>query len=225
MRTSLLVLTGVSVAMTAAVLVWDDARQDELVEAIDRSAGTASRRPASPEPSEPPRAPPAGGATGTTSEPLAAASGAGSAAPQPGVDPLPILAGEAIVAWRPREAPGRVIDVFALVPPPRPVVAAPPPAAPPPPKAPFVLVGRMVDGNEVTALVREGERMQSLRVGQRSGEFVVEAIQEQAVVLLHEATGQRVRAGYPAPRGAQAASPAQDGALAAPAPDAARSQD
>lgn len=221
MRTSLLVLSGVTVAMTAAVLVWDDARHDELVEAIDRSA-PASR---GAQPAQAARADAPESATVVSAGSSVPVLADGSADPASPVDRPATPPGETAAAWRAREAPGRVLDVFALAPPPRPAVVAPPPPPPPPLKSPFVLVGRMVDGNEVTALVRDGDRMQSLRVGQRTGEFVVEAIQDQAVVLLHESSGQRVRAGYPAPRGSQAASPAQDGTPAAATPDAARPQD
>jgi hypothetical protein len=86
-------------------------------------------------------------------------------------------------------------DLFPA-PPAAPVVAAPAPPPPPPappPRPRFVLIGRLVDAGGPTAIVRQGEQVLTLRVGDRSGGFRMTALDDEAATFLHEVTGSSSR--------------------------------
>jgi hypothetical protein len=86
-------------------------------------------------------------------------------------------------------------DLFPS-PPAAPVVAAPPPPPPPPPPAPrprFVLIGKIVDADGPTAIMRQGEQVLTLRPGDRSGGFRMTVLDDEAATFLHEASGSTSR--------------------------------
>jgi hypothetical protein len=88
-------------------------------------------------------------------------------------------------------------DLFPPPPAP-PVVAAPapPPPPPPPPPAPrprFVLIGKIVDADGPTAIMRQGEQVLTLRPGDRSGGFRMTVLDDEAATFLHEASGSTSR--------------------------------
>lgn len=81
-------------------------------------------------------------------------------------------------------------------PPAAPVVAAPAPPPPPPPPAPrprFVLIGKIVDADGPTAIMRQGEQVLTLRPGDRSGGFRMTVLDDEAATFLHEASGSTSR--------------------------------
>ncbi|MEI7447658.1 MAG: hypothetical protein WCK28_22415, partial [Burkholderiales bacterium] len=83
----------------------------------------------------------------------------------------------------------------------------PPPPPPPPPAAPrprFVLIGRMVDAKGPTAILRDGERVLTLRPGDRVAGFRMTEIADDAAGFVHEPTGQAVRVAFAAGGGVRA---------------------
>jgi hypothetical protein len=81
----------------------------------------------------------------------------------------------------------------------------------------FSLIGRVLDGSVAMAIVRDGERVSTLRSGDRVAGFRVVAVGEDDLTLQHEATALPVRLAYGQPAGAAGRAPA---VLSAAAPDA-----
>ena len=105
----------------------------------------------------------------------------------------------------PRSALRTRVDLFPAPPAPRPVASAAvavPPPAPPPPRPGFAYIGRVLDGSDPMAVVRDAASVQTLRNGDRLGGWRVVAVVEDALSLVHESTGTetRLRLGAAGPR-------------------------
>jgi len=199
---------GLLWGLLAVLLAWwvlggvGAPEEEGPVEAVARPAVRGSA-PATP-----------GAPTGSAAS--AAASGAPlRPAPDATVAPIPSVSVERRAAHVPARAerpaeslPGTPLrttlhasaDLFPVPPAPRPPPA--PPAAPPPvvaPKPQFALIGRLVDGAMPSAVLRDGERVVTLRAGQRVGGYRMESIDEDSATFVHEPTGQRVRIGFGEP--------------------------
>jgi hypothetical protein len=189
---------GVLLALLAALLAWwvlgepDAGDEADTVEAVARPAARAPG-PASAAapitPAGPARPAPGAGASDTLASAPAGANARPDRpdAPPPGTPLRTTLRASA--------------DLFPVPPAPRPP-PPPPPGPPPPPVAPkpqFALIGRLVDGSVPTAVLRDGERVVTLRAGQQEAGFRLVGVDENGVSLVHEATGLPVRIGFGEP--------------------------
>lgn len=105
----------------------------------------------------------------------------------------------------PRSALRTRVDLFPAPPAPRPVAAvAVTEAAPaaPPPRPGFAFIGRVLDGPDPMAVVRDASSVQTLRKGDRLGGWRVVAVAEDALSVVHESSGteSRLRLGAGGPR-------------------------
>jgi hypothetical protein len=179
-------------AMLGGLGAQDGSATVEAVEAVDRPRGGRAGPPSL-----------ADAAVTTTGAGLAAAPGAPAPdAPMRGAaEPLARAGGPA--SGIPLRTSLRASeDLFPVPPAPRVASPAPPPPPPPvvAPKPRFGLIGRLVDGATPTAVLRDGDRVVTLRTGQHEAGYRLVAVDEVGAAFVHEATGQTVRIGFGEPR-------------------------
>lgn len=224
MNRRLAMLSGLAAALALAALVVPDADQadQDLVAAVPRATAAAQSAP------RPVSAPAADRARASVaalaSEGVAADPAARGAA---AVRSTEVRRGESGAGVRQRTSLRASADLFPVPPPPpaATLVPAPPPSAPAAaPRPRFAMIGRMVDAAGPTAVMRDGDRVLTLRPGDRLSGFRMTAIGDEAASLVHEATGQTVRiafggagGGAPgrAPPGPVAAAPVEEEAPSA----------
>ena len=166
MSRRLLALLGLMVALLAGVWLWDREPEalEEVVEATSRSRPTS--------------------ATVNANQPSSAASvqvGIRSVA-KPAAEPEGL----------PRTTLRATVDLFGIQMVPRPaapasVAEAPAPA--PQPRPGFAFIGRVLDGVEPMAVVRDASAVQTVRSGSRISGWRVRAVGEDALELVHEQSG------------------------------------
>jgi hypothetical protein len=118
---------------------------------------------------------------------------------RPGIAGAPVPVDLPFELPRRLSPPKRSPDLFApysWVPPPQPAAAAPPPP-PPPPRLPYTYVGRLVVGSQVSLLLINGSDTVAIAVGDRAGEFELEALDDGAASFRHLPTGESVLLSLP----------------------------
>ena len=170
MSRRLVALLGLMVALLAGGLLWNREPEalEELVEATSRSRPTS--------------------ATVSASQPGSAASSAASV--QAGIRSVAKPAAEPEVL--PRTTLRATVDLFGIQMVPRPaapasVAEAPVPA--PQPRPGFAFIGRVLDGVEPMAVVRDASAVQTVRSGSRISGWRVRTVGEDALELVHEQSG------------------------------------
>lgn len=104
-----------------------------------------------------------------------------------------------------RDKAQKVPDLFAMRDPaPQKRIARPPPgsaepAAPPVPPLPFTYLGQVLDGGKLSVFLAQGSEHYSVRAGQKIGEYRVEEILDDSVVLTYLPLGQQQVLTIPVP--------------------------
>jgi len=121
------------------------------------------------------------------------------------------------VAGSGQQAPGRTVtrpgaDLFPS-PAPEVIKAAPVPKVLPAPE--FAFIGKVIDANVPMAIIRDGDRVNTLRQGDQHAGWRVTSIQDSGLQLAHLSTGTEARLalgarGAPRPAQASAAEPPQE---------------
>lgn len=234
MSRRLVVLCGLAAALALAATLVPGADDDDatVVGAAPRAGGPRPV-PVAAGPDGRKEAPAVPGASAPVATPAVAAPAAAAVQPASAVQPAAAMPRASAIQPAAAASGGPLrttlrasADLFPA-PPAAPVVAAPAPPPPPPappPRPRFVLIGRLVDGGGPTAIMRQGEQVLTLRLGDRSGGFRMTALDDEAATFLHEATGSSSRIALGDATGA-ARGRAQQAAAPAPTEEEAPSAD
>lgn len=153
-------------------------------------------------------------ASGSTSAATSGSTSGAISGSAPNLRPSPAVAPGTIpqLSGRTLTRPGA--DLFPS-PAPEVVKAAPAPKVLPAPE--FAFIGKVIDANVPMAIIRDGDRVNTLRQGDQHGGWRVTAIQDSGLQLAHLATGTEARLALgarlspkPAPANASAADALQE---------------